>query len=911
MSRNEANTRKDLIDPALEKAGWNLDKDKNQVGIEIPVDGYNAAPWNGVTDYCLYRPNGDVIAVVEAKRQSFEPQNAQTQVEYYVKQIEKHQSFRPFAFMTNGQEIYFWDVEKAAKRQVAGFFSLNDLENLLYIRQNKIPLMDVPINPQIAERTYQLEAIRRVCEVFDTGKRRALLVMATGTGKTRTAMSIVDLFLRANQTRKVLFVADRNNLVDQALMDGFEAHIPNEPCDRITSNNIDKTKRLYVVTDKTLRKCFKQFTPAFFDLIIFDEVHRSIFNLFQEVMNYFDGRMIGLTATPAGFVNRNTFNTFHCFDGIPTFDYPYSQAVEEKYLVDFRLYQAQTNLQREGIQGARMSQADRNALIEQGIDPDDVDYSGSELEKKVSNAGTLRKQWEEIMQVCYKDESGQLPGKTIVFALSQSHALRLCEVFEKLYPQYSDLVRVVTHKTEYKGKLTNQFKTQNMPRIAISVDMLDTGVDVPEVVNLVFMKPVYSYIKLWQMIGRGTRSQKTCKHLEWLPDRSKKDFLIIDFWDNDFNVQPQEDIAQSLPILQRIFNTRVQLLKSYLGEQELEDCQRVIADVRSQIAQIPIDSFTVRKQLNDVEQALSDSFWSYITKDKLKFLSVKVAPLLRFVPEVDMAAATFTGKVERLKLEILSDGAKPETLESIANDVSRLPDFVHQDPQRQAAVKLCLSKKLQTATAQELSQVITSLADQMRYRRERLNTLLTLDLPDFIQKRGFITLSEGTEPIYVEEYREQVESKVIELVEHHPAIAAIRRGEQATDRQLIDLERTLRQELGSGDTQLSESNISKAYELKVGSLLAFVRYLLELDAIPDYEEVVKRQFEEYIAQQPFNAAQIRFLRVVQNVFLQKRSFEKADLYEGSLKRFGKDAVDQLFAEEEVDELLAFIDQLAA
>ncbi|MEP0834857.1 DEAD/DEAH box helicase family protein [Microcoleus sp. AS-A8] len=263
MSRNEANTRKDLIDPALVKAGWNLDKEKNQVGIEVPVDGYNAELWNGVTDYCLYRANGDVIAVVEAKRQSFEPQIAQTQVEYYVKEIEKHQSFRPFAFMTNGQEIYFWDVGNTAKRQVAGFFSLDDLENLLYIRQNKISLMNVSVNLQIAGRVYQQEAIRQVCEVFDEGKRRALLVMATGTGKTRTAMSIVDLFLRANQTRKVLFVADRNNLVDQALMDGFEAHIPNEPCDRITTNNIDKTKRLYVVTDKTLRNCFKQFTPAF------------------------------------------------------------------------------------------------------------------------------------------------------------------------------------------------------------------------------------------------------------------------------------------------------------------------------------------------------------------------------------------------------------------------------------------------------------------------------------------------------------------------------------------------------------------------------------------------------------------------------------------------------------------------
>jgi len=223
-----------------------------------------------------------------------------------------------------------------------------------------------------------------------------------GVGKTELAIKYAlehqahypggILFLRANQTRKVLFVADRDNLVEQALTDGFKPHIPNEPCDRIRSYNIDKTKRLYVVVEKTLRNCFKKFSPAFFDLIIFDEAHRSIFNLFQEVMEYFDARMIGLTATPAGFIDRNTFNTFHCFDGIPTFLYPYKRAVDEGYLVDFSFYQAQTKFQRQGIQAANLTEEDRNALIQQGIDADNLDYSGSELEKNVSNKDTLRKQ---------------------------------------------------------------------------------------------------------------------------------------------------------------------------------------------------------------------------------------------------------------------------------------------------------------------------------------------------------------------------------------------------------------------------------------------------------------------------------------------------------------------------------------
>ncbi|MBD2292011.1 DEAD/DEAH box helicase family protein [Anabaena sphaerica FACHB-251] len=910
MSANEANTRTQLIDPALTLAGWNI-KDSNQVGLEIPVDGYNAEPWNGVTDYCLYQPNGEVIAVVEAKRQSSNPKIAQTQVEYYVKEIEKHQSFRPFAFMTNGEEIYFWDVGNSAKRQVAGFFSPSDLENLLYIRQNKIALSSLPINTQIAGRDYQQEAIRRVCETFDEGKRRTLLVMATGTGKTRTAMAIIDLFLKANQSRKILFVADRDNLVKQALEDGFMEHIPHEPCDRIFSYNIDKTKRLYVVVEKTLRNSYKKFSPAFFDLIIFDEAHRSIFNLFQEVMEYFDGRMIGLTATPAGFIDRNTFNTFHCFDGIPTFLYTYKQAIEEKNLVDFSLYQAQTKFQSEGIKGAKLSEEEQNILIAQGHDPDDIDFSGTDLEKKVSNKDTLRKQWEEIMEVCHKDESGQLPAKTIVFALTQKHALRLCETFEEMYPQYSDLVRVITHKTEYKGKLTGNFKKEDMPRIAISVDMLDTGVDVPEIMNLVFMKPVQSQIKLWQMIGRGTRNQKACKKLEWLPNRTKQEFLIIDFWENEFEAKVQTEVAQTIPVLQRIFNTRLDLLELYLHDQESPECQTIIASLREQITQIPTDSFTVKKKMVDIAEVWTDLFWNYITKDKLKLLRFKLAPLLRFVPGVEIAAATFTSKIERLKLEIQTEGAKPDTVQSIAEDVSRLPDFVHQDKRKQNAIKLCLSSRLNNATVKELNQIINDLAEEMKNRRQRPSIFLELDLADFVATRGFITVGEGGEQVYVEEYKKRVEEKINEIVDNHPTIKAIQEGEAVTDWQLIELERTLRQGLGGGNIQLSESNIRKAYGLKANSLLAFLRHLLDLDAIPDYEEVVKRQFEEFIAKHQYNANQINFLRAVQSVFLQKRRLEVADLYEGALARFGKNAVDRFFSDDEVNDLLVFTELLAA
>lgn len=911
MSRNEAHTRKELIDQALKQVGWNLD-DPNQVGLEIPVDGYNAEPWNGVTDYCLYLPNGEVIAVVEAKRQSRDPRVAEQQVRNYVTKIEQHQSFRPFAFMSNGDMTFFWDLDKENKRQVAGFFSLRDLQNLLYIRQNKIPLQQLSVNLAIANRIYQQEAIQRVSERFDAGHRRALIVMATGTGKTRTIMALIELFLKANQARTVLFVADRDALVKQALDENFKVYLPNEPRDRIRTYNIDYSKRLYVGTLQTLIKCYKKFTPGFFDLVIFDESHRSIYNQFREVVEYFDGRIIGLTATPADFIERNTFQLFRCFDGTPTFNYSYQEAVNAGYLVDYSLYQAQTHFQREGIRGANLSEEDRNTLIEQGLDPDEIDYEGTELERTVSNKDTLRKQWEEIMEVCHKDESGQYPGKTIVFAVSQNHALRLASVFEEMYPQYPGMVQVITSKMERTDELIDSFKKEEMPRIAISVDLLDTGVDVPEVVNLVFMKPVHSLIKMQQMIGRGTRSHEACRHLHRLPNGRKDEFLIIDFWENNFEKDPSEEVVtQNLPVAVKIFNTRLKLLEHYLNDQQSVECQQVIADLRQQIGQIPRDAFSVQQVYSQVEEAWTDGFWRYLTQSKIDFLRNQVAPLLRFVAGLDVAEATFTNKVERLKLEILTEGAKPSTLESIAEDVSRLPDFVFEDPQRQNSANFCLSHQLRSATPEQLDQVIADLANQMKNRRSRPSSFVEIDLADRIALSGYITFGEGGEQVYVEEYRKRVEEKVLEIVETHPTIAAIRNGEVVTDLQLVALERTLRKELGGENMQLSESNIRKAFNLKVNSLLEFLRELLELENLPDYQEVVRRNFEEFIAQRQFNANQIRFLRAVQNIFLKKRRLEVADLYEEPLNRFGENAVERWFSEEQVDELIGFTEQLVA
>jgi len=919
MNLNEAQGRAALINPQLEAANWNL-SDRTQVQFEVPVRGYDPTPWNGYTDFCLYDASGYALAVVEAKRTARNPREGEEQLRRYVAEIAKSQPFTPFGFMTNGRDTYFWDIDVAHPHIVATFFTPDDLQRLRFIRENRKPLIGTPVTTSIVDRPYQHEAIRRVAEAFTEGKRRALLVMATGTGKTRTIMGLIDVYLRSSWAQKILFLADRDVLVEQALNEGFKAHLPDEPRVRIHTANIDKTKRLYVATQQTMGRCFEKFSPGFFDLIIFDEAHRSIFNRFTEVIDYFYARMIGLTATPAAFIDRDTFRKFDCREQAPTFLYTYKQAVEEKRLVDFRLYQAQTRFQRTGIKGVELSEEDRNALIDQGIDPDTVDYSGTELEVLVSNRDTLRRQWEEIMDVCIKDRGGNQPGKTIVFAMTKKHAERIRDVFEEMYPQHVGVLQLIHHGIErvhdgpYGDGLISKFKKQDKPRIAVSIDMLDTGVDVPEVVNLIFMKPVQSRIKIWQMIGRGTRNQEACRFFDRLPNGEKTEFLIIDLWQNDFGKHTEDRVPSEVPLLIRLFNTRLDTLTATLNLRESLAHTQAIADCRQMLARIPVESFSVRKVWGEVESAWAETFWAFVTQDKISFLCIKVAPLLRFVPDVDIAAETFTHKVERLALQIVQGKSSPDLLQSIAEDVSRLPQHVLGHPTSKNSVRLALSTDMAQATPVQLRQLRVDLSGEMKNRRKTENTFLTIDLPDFIAGKGYILIGPSGQPVHVEEYRRRVEARILEISESHPALTAVHEGRRPTEEQLVDLERILHRELSGGDIQLSAKTARQAYGVNLDNrlgFLGFVRHVLDLETFPDYEAVVARGFQEHITNHNYTGDQIRFLRSVQEVFLTKRRLIEADLYEPPLTNFGRNAVERFFTPSQIREIVTLADHFAA
>jgi type I restriction enzyme R subunit len=912
---SESETRYTLIDPMIERAEWNM-ADRRQVAFEVPVDGYDASPMNGITDYCLFRDNGDVLAVIEAKRTRRDARVGKQQLLQYLEQIEKKQGFRPFGFMTNGDSIYFWDSLNYAERQVAGFFSKSDLERLLHLQTHRQPLNSIPIKDTIINRAYQIEAVRRISEAIEIKKKRkALLVMATGTGKTRTTMALVDCFLRAHAAQKILFLADRDSLVDQALTDGFKVHLPGESRTRIRTYDIDKTKRVYVSTLQTLELCYQKFSPAEFDLIIADECHRSLYNKFTDVLAYFDAVQIGLTATPAQFIDRNTFSFFECEGAAPTFLYTFDQAVKETYLVNFSVYAAQTKFQRAGIKGIDLSEEDQETLRGQGIDPDDIDFEGTEIERKVSNKDTLRRQWEEFMDMCYKDASGQLAGKSIIFAMSHNHAMRLTETFQEMFPEHKGrLVSLIDSKMERAKELLEKFKKEDYPRIAISVDMLDTGVDIPEVVNLAFMKPVNSHIKFWQMIGRGTRNNETCKHFEWLPDGRKEKFLIIDFWENfsRFNMMTaEEDGARQIPVLVTIFNTRLNKLGLLIGEQEGEDFKRIVTDLRADIARIPFDSFLVKKALKDIREAWDDDFWKHITDHKIEFLRLKVAPLLRYAGDVNLAEAFFISKMERCGLAIMQKRDIETSIASIREDVDLLPETLTQVAAVVHYKDALLSQSFWKApTLAAIDAAKKALAPVMKYKNDRPSLFMELDLQDIIDSKKWVILHEK-EKIYVEEYRKRIEEKIEQLARNHPTILRLINHETVEAKDLIALESTLEMELGGERIELTEEHMLKAFGIRVGSLVDFMKFVLKLEDIPTVQDVVRQAFDAFILEHNYNADQTRFLRTVQNVFIQKHSLELADLYEAPFTNFGADIVDKLFTLRDVKELMDLVKELRA
>ena len=923
MGKSEARTRKEKIDPLLKEAGWNL-TDRSQVIMELDTkqsdfvkrdyktfeDTFENNEEKAYTDYLLIDSKGDPLAIVEAKKTSKDPITGQKQAEDYADDIKKQTGQDVFIFLTNGYEIWYWNREYEGVRPLKGFYSRDDLETTRYQNISQKDFSDVPINPDITNRDYQIESIKRVLDGIKKGRRNFLIVQATGTGKTRVAMSLIDVLMRSNKVKRVLFLADRNELVNQAYSDNFKVFFPNDSKTPVYSGSVDKTHRIYVSTIQTFENVYRDFSVGFFDLIVSDEAHRSIYNKWKDVFTYFDAMRIGLTATPSDLIDRDTFRFFDCHDGNPTFLYTYDQAVKDGYLCDYTVHQAMTHFQIEGITSSDLPRSEILRLMEKGVDPDEIDFSGTDIEKKVVIVGTNEAIVREVMENCIMDDSGTLPAKTIIFPFSIKHGKRIWEAFEKLYPEYKGkLARMISSQDSRAKELIRDFKKENFPRIAISVGILDTGVDIPEVCNLVFARPIFSKIRFWQMIGRGTRHDSICKHREWLPNGKKEEFLIFDFWKNFeyFKMHPRgKESAPTKAVTSRIFLNRLNLYNIFIEQNDLKNAELIKQKLIEDVTSLPKENISIKENLRDVELAESEKLWTMVGKEPIQFLKKKITPLMRFKPDVNLNGAMFTLKCEQYILAILQKNEKEmeRCMEMIAQYADSLPMGLNDVKKKQDLIDTVTGKDFWSkAGVDELFMIRDELTSVMQYKQPEPTPQIVINIDDVVQERK-IEYGPDLKEEYIETYQTKVEKRIKELAESQPVVKKLKTDEVLTETDLEQLEKAL----NSPDLYITEENLKKIYEQHRGTMVQFIKKILGLYEFPDPKQKIKDAFSTFIIEKNYlNANQVYFVRTLASVFSSKKHVEFDDLFNLPFTNIG--APTTLFKKEELMEMVGLCKKL--
>lgn len=897
---NEATTRQEIIDKRLLKAGWNVNDPQHVTseldiwiglpeGVKEPEHEYQGFQF---ADYALLGDDGHPLAIVEAKKTSKDARVGQEQARQYAENIQKNSGKdMPFVFYTNGHDIYFWDTEKYPPRKVYGFPTKKDLERLLFLRKNEKPLSQELINRDISGRPYQIEAIRSIFENIDKGKRKSLVVMATGTGKTRTCVSMLDVLMRTNRVQKVLFLVDRIALRNQAL-DAFKEYLPNAPVwPKTGEHEISTDRRVYCATYPTMLNIIQDenspLSPHFFDMIVADESHRSIYNVYKNIFDYFDTIQLGLTATPKDAIEHNTFGLFDCEEGIPTYAYSYEEAINNNppYLCDFEVLKIRTKFQKEGIRKNNISVGEQLKLIADGKEPDEINYEGSELEKKVTNRGTNALIVEEFMENCIKDESGTLPGKTIFFAMTMKHARRIQEVFDDLYPEHKgNIAKVIVSddsRVYGKGGLLDQFTNNDFPRIAISVDMLDTGIDVRELVNLVFAKPVFSYTKFWQMIGRGTRLLEPKKLKPWCKEKDK--FLIMDCWENFdyFQMNPTGKVDKpSKPLPVRLFESRLQKLNVAEQEQDTVIIQSTISKLKKDLSKLPENNVVILDAKSKLEK-LDDSFWQKLTDDKKLFLEKDIAPLMRTRTGEDFKAMAFELKVNTYSISKLNDidgeDKKSQAIEdALIEMISDLPLSVNIVAQQKELIEDVLHNGyIAKSGEEELDNLIDKIAPLMKYREEGIKPDQdSLDLRDITSEKEFIKFGPANERITIQKYREKVEALIKKLEEENEVLQKIKSGEDVSTDEVEELADTL----AEYEPYPTEENLQKAYDARRVSFIDLIKYIMGIGGLVTFSDKVSEAFAEFIAEHNTLAPnQIQFLIVLRDFIINNGELNKKDL----------------------------------
>ena len=723
----EFETRKKFIDVDLKEMGWQFDGPEADVREEYPVEnmaGVVGQP--GFADYVLFGKDGLPLAVIEAKRTSRDPNDGCTQAVKYADCLERKFGRRPMMFTTNGFETYFWDDATGPQRQVSGIFSREDLQKLMNRRTQRLKLETVAIDDKITDRYYQKEAIRAVCQQLEQGFRKHLLVMATGTGKTRTASSLTDALSRGNYVTNILFLADRTALVKQA-KDDFKNYLPHMSLCNLCSNKDDRQARIVFSTYPTMLNAIDEartrdgrrlFTPAHFDLIIIDESHRSIFKKYRAIFQYFDAILVGLTATPKTDVDRNTYDFFEMEHQVPTYAYDYETAVyQDHVLVPYYNYEVKTKFMEEGIVYDDLSQEDKERyeedFDEDGDMPDFIPSAA--LNEFVFNETTVDTVLQDLMERGIHVAGGDRLGKTIIFAQNKRHAEFIVQRFNKLYPQYNGtFAQRVVCDDSYAQTVIDDFKIPDKaPHIAVSVDMMDTGIDVPQCVNLVFFKKVRSKAKFWQMIGRGTRLCKglTCTDQVDGEYTDKRRFLIFDYCGNfEYFRQHKEgyEARETKSLSENIFGKQIRLIMALQGSDFTgEDFQAwreaLVTTCHGQVVALKDELIAVKLHRQYVDKYRNRDVFTCLSDEAKGELEREIAPLV-YNPDTDELAKRFDNFMYGLMLAQLEQMPSLRHAQRQLRDTAALLERKATIPQ--VKDKLPLLKEVQTDTFWEAGDLL-------------------------------------------------------------------------------------------------------------------------------------------------------------------------------------------------------------
>lgn len=860
----EHETRQQYIDAMLRDAGWVRGRDWLE---EVELQGMPNQAQVGFADYVLYGDNGKPLAVIEAKRTSVDPAKGRQQAKLYADLLERQHGRRPVVFLTNGFETYLQD-NQYPERQVEALYSKRDLEKLFNLRRMRQPLTDIQVDKNIAGRYYQEGAIKAVCHTFDAkNRRKALLVMATGSGKTRTAVALCKVLLERGWVKNILFLADRTSLVTQAKR-SFVNLLPDLSVTNLCEEKDNTAAHCVFSTYQTMLGCIdtvtdeqgKLFTCGHFDLLICDEAHRSIYNKYRDIFRYFDAPLVGLTATPKDEIDKNTYAIFDLEKGMPTYGYELAQAVKDGYLVDFLSVETKLKFLEEGITYDQLSEEDKAAYEdtftdENGELPEKIESSA--LNEWVFNEDTIREVLHILMEYGLKIDYGEKLGKTIIFAKNHRHAEMILEVFQREYPHLGDgFAQVIDNYMTYAQSAIDNFSDPGkLPQIAISVDMLDTGIDVPEVLNLVFFKKVMSKAKFWQMIGRGTR---LCPGL--LDGADKNQFYIFDFCGNFafFRMSQGKPVHAQLSLQGALFRLKGEIVYklqdiAYQTEELVPFRQALVKELLGKAQELNRDNFAVKQHLRAVERFSKEETYQGLVYDDIREMEEELCPLI--LPDADdPKALRFDALLYGIELAYMVGKTSTKARRDLvrqAEAVASVGNIPEIQEQKELLDRILHTDYLERAGLNEFEHIRKSLRDLMKYVLPSGHSYST-NFDDQILETEWHESQLETDDL--KNYRAKAEFYVREH-QDSPAIAKLKANLPLTQQDVAELESILWSQVGTQED----------YEAEYGEkpLGEFVREVVGMDM-----KAAKEAFSVYLNDVNLDGRQIYFVNQIVEYIVQ-------------------------------------------